>query len=73
MMTYRVQLTPIPLLSDFVTKGGLASKITSQTFDRPASRKELSIESTCHCLKSKHIPVRTVLLTKNITKNNVHN
>jgi hypothetical protein len=32
---------------------------------------KLAIESSCHCLKPKHLPVRSILLMQNITKNNV--
>ena len=34
---------------------------------------QMPIESRCHCLKPKCLPVPTILLTQNIIENNVHN
>lgn len=34
---------------------------------------QMPIESSCHCLKPKCVPVPTILLTQNIIKKNVHN
>jgi len=64
-MWHKIEPNP---LSHFVTKVHLP---LSQTYEPPLPKpeeKQLPIESSCHCLKPKCLPVPTVLLIQNIKK-----